>query len=169
MKLKKFLLILLIISLFWFKDVYAHSGGSYFKYGVGILDPEIEHWNNIKLFELGYQDDLVSVLDYQMSAGVWVDQVPYLGRKSSGYLSWSPGISVTGDWYYLKGFWGVAILSHKDEILGGHFQFKNDLEVGLKDKRGVKIGGCYTHVSSAGIFSPNIGRDFGTVKLQIPF
>lgn len=144
------------------------NADSYFKYGLSVLDRQPKlYWTDVKLFEIGYQEQLFSVIDHQLSLGVWTDSRGN-GQKSSGYVSYSPGITVTKDSLFLSAFWGILVHTTPDSELGGNGQFVHDFCGGLKDNRRVSIATCYKHVSSAGIFMPNYGRNFGTVQLQIP-
>lgn len=153
-------IILIFISFLLSTSAFA---GTYLKYGLGADD----RFGTVKKFALGYQDELISVFDYQIEGGTWIDNLQ--GRRSSGYFSISPGISIIRETFYIKAFNGLSLIANTDSRLGGHFQFKHDLEFGFKDRRGVGIGLWGTHFSSAGITEPNLGRDFYGIKLQIPY
>jgi hypothetical protein len=165
--LKKLIFVLLSTLLLLTPTKYANAD-SYFKYGISILENQPKrNWTDVKLFELGTQEQLFSIIDHQVAIGGWADSIGS-GRRSSAFIQYSPGISITQDWYYIRAFWGVLAHTSPDSRLGGNFMFVHDFGLGLKDRRGVSIGFCYKHVSSGGIFFPNYGRDFGTLQLQIP-
>lgn len=60
----------------------------------------------------------------------------------------------TSQWW-IEGFTGIGALSHSDNRLGGRFQFTEIGTLGYG-----KFGLSYQHISSAGIYSVNTGRDF---------
>lgn len=63
---------------------------------------------------------------------------------------------------------GPSYLQNPDEILGGHFQFNLEGCIGLSDTN-VEVKGCWVHLSSGGIYQPNLGRDFIMAQVQIKF
>ena len=109
------------------------------------------------------------IFDYKYEFGGWVDNVSS-DRKSAGYASASLGIEPKfSDWFYINSFWGVALITNTDTQLSTPYEFMQDLGVGVKDSRGVRIGTGYKHISNAGIKQPNRGRDFLFINLQIPW
>ncbi len=99
--------------------------------------------------------------------GGWVDNGE--GRKSSLFMKGQvgavpgPKIGVFG-----KAFLGPCFISAIDTMLGGHLQFCTDIGVGVRDKDTFMSVG-YGHVSSAGIYSPNTGRDWLTFEVGVSF
>lgn len=57
-----------------------------------------------------------------------------------------------------KAFVGPCLISVRDKALGGYFQFCEDVGVGIRDQQ-TFIDVDYQHISSAGLESPNMGRD----------
>lgn len=55
---------------------------------------------------------------------------------------------------------GIGFISDTDVYLGGHLEFNHNLYIGIKDKHDKSIGLSYRHISNAGLFMPNVGRDF---------
>jgi hypothetical protein len=54
--------------------------------------------------------------------------------------------------------------------LGGAFpQFHGELYGGLRDSQGNGIGIKYNHFSSAGLVTPNQGRDFVLLELSVKY
>lgn len=141
--------------------------GSYIKFGSGALTQDIAE---TRVIEVGYKHRLGFLLDYELGLGYYADRRSDLGRKSSVYSTASLGLDVKTGGVYIEAFGGLALISNPDSLLGGTFpQFTESLNIGLYDNRDVKIGFGYRHISSAGIFSPNMGRDFITINLEIPY
>jgi hypothetical protein len=142
---------------------------SFFKYGVGVFVPGQQGKAEVKEFSLGVQNPTWMNLTEQYEVGLWADRGTEHGRKSSFFGFYSLGPTVDAGSLYAQGLWGIGAISTTDSMLGGNFQFTQDLGLGLKDATRRAVGLNYKHVSSAGIYSPNKGRDFLTIKLQIPF
>ncbi len=156
-------LILLLIPLVSYADDYS------FKYGMGIVNGEKS--GTVKMFSLRQESHLVHAAHLAYEGGLWVDNGPKsAGRKGSLFgkaqLGVKPGWQSSG--LYGKAFWGVAGLSHTDSQLGGNLQFASDFGVGIRDGSSF-IGIGYVHLSSAGIFKPNKGRDFMQLELGVSF
>lgn len=136
-----------------------------FKYGVGVLKKPTPE---IKAFTLRYEMPLLYPC-LAIEGGLWSDKGPKEeGRKGSGLLALQLGVKPESDHFYVKAFWGVAALSATDTQLGGHSQFMMDLGLGFQDElRFVGIG--IKHISSAGIWKPNHGRDFIMAELGVYF
>lgn len=135
-----------------------------FKYGMGLEDKSPT--GNIKLFSLRQEALWFYAFHYATEGGLWVDNLGN-GRASGAFGKAQMGVkpgAETG--VYAKAFWGVQLQSSTDTQLGGYAQFTQDAGIGIRDRvSSVELG--YTHVSSAGIFSPNLGRDFITLSLGI--
>lgn len=116
-----------------------------------------------KLATLGHQGPLLGVFDYQLEAGV-------LQRPGSFSVFAGPslGLSIVNQGYYVKFFSGPLVISPTDERLGTNVEINSDLELGLRDDRGVGIGFGYKHISNAGTGGVNLGRDFLFFKISIP-
>lgn len=65
---------------------------------------------------------------------------------------------------------GIALggITSTDEYLGGHLQFTENLFLGLKSHRDAALGAFFKHISSGGISSPNLGRNFVGIEIRIP-
>ena len=138
-------------------------------YGVGIMHSAKYSPAEVKVFSLGYNEDLFGPLVRKYEIGLWADQISE-NRKSSGFASYSYGVKVEPSIFYIESDWGVGFITNRDSYLGGNFpQFFQDLFVGVKDFRDTKIGLNYKHISSASIYAPNRGRDLLTLRLQLPF
>lgn len=85
------------------------------------------------------------------------------------YVAFGPGV----DFYYknlfLSVFMSGSFISPKDSYLGGHFQFHEDLYFGIKTNSDIRISTFFKHISSAGIYTPNRGKNSTGLCLSIPF
>lgn len=161
-------LFLLVFTVIVLAPKTANAGhGSFFKYGLGVFLPDQKSKAEVKMFSVGYQDELY-IIDYKLEAGLWADQRGG-DRSSSGFGSASLGIEPRLGWFYIHSFWGVALITSPDSMLSTPYQFSQDFGLGVGDTRGVRVGAGYKHLSNAGIKSPNKGRDFMYLSLQIPW
>lgn len=144
------------------------DGTGFVKYGIGLNNPEGTTPVGEKIISFGYQHPAFWVIDYQLEMGGFIDNFER-SKASSAFAGPSLGISIVESYYYAKVFSGIIGLANVDSRLGGHFQFNHDLELGLKDTRNIGIGCVYKHMSSAGIYTPNLGRDWFMLKLSLPF
>jgi hypothetical protein len=140
---------------------------SFFKYGVGVSNSAKHSRVETKILSIGRQTPLGPYLIHQVELGVWADSAGD-GRTGSGFADYSVGVNVNVGRIYTQVLWGFAGITTPDAYLGGNFMFNQDLSLGVRDTRGVAVGLNYKHISSAGIFMPNIGRDFGQVRVSIP-
>jgi len=149
-------------------SINAHAE-SFIKYGIGVAGSAKDSIAESKTIALGYKEKLLGAFAYQLEGGFWTDSRKDLGRTGSAFASSSLGLNIEAGYFYTHAFCGPAVITDKDSMLGGHFQFNNDIGLGVKDKDGYSMGVNYKHISSAGIFTPNQGRDFLTIKLGVPF
>lgn len=146
------------------------NADSFARIGVGVGNSGVGSISETKIISFGWHDKLFGPFFQQIEGGAWFDSRDDLGRKSSAFGGYSLGMhvqTVTG--VYASYSVGPAVISHTDALLGGNFQFNNDFGFGISDESGYKIGLNYKHLSSAGIFKPNYGRDFLMLKLSIPW
>ena len=137
--------------------------GLLFAYGVGIgltgLTTDIKHLG------LGFAYQKHVFISYTEVQHIWDVRGPQY--KSSVNVSGSIGIKVAPESMYYEALWGLTYLGKTDSMLGGHFpQFKGTLGVGVEDEDGF-IGVQYQHISSAGIHTPNRGRDLLGIKIGV--
>lgn len=142
-----------------------------FKYGVGLFQSAKDSNSETKVFSLAYQDTLLGTdfLIKQYELGMWSDSRQDLGRLSSGFFNMSFGVRVNAPGTYAEGLWGIGVVTHTDAYLGGNFAFNHDLSTGFRSESGATLGINYKHISNAGLYNPNIGRDFLMIKMGIPF
>lgn len=154
----KYLMLLLLPTL--------AQADSYFKYGIGF---DHEGFSPLtKSFSIGVVDNFASVIDQQWEVGVLTDS------RYENYwtfdASYSLGITIDERPVYARSFWGVALINRPDEnYLTSLAQFKYDLEIGFSSRLGNKIGVCYQHLSNAGIWGNNWGRNYILLKMSIPY
>ena len=151
---------LVFLSIFLSVSAFAEQH-TYFKFGSG-LDGA---FGSSKLGAFGYQEEIFGPLHSQIEGGMFT--------RDGGYAlfgAYSIGISVlTSGGIYAKVFTGPALLSGTDSRLSSLLEFNNDLELGLRDLSGVELGLVYKHMSNAGLWEPNPGRNWLMLKVSIPF
>ncbi len=157
----------LALTALFYLTSHADAGDYAFKYGMGLNDQKPT--GSIKLFSLREESYEVGPIYSAKEVGLWVDRISSdrngacFGKYQMGV---KPGARNRG--IYAKAFWGVELQSSTDSQLGGIIQFSQDAGLGIKDQDSFLEAG-YTHISSAGIWSPNIGRDFITLSLGVSF
>jgi len=163
MKLYKYLILLLFCSISQANDLQI-------RYGIGIFVPDTKNPTEIILVSLAHQRPfLKDLLVNKIELGAFSDSRSDLGRRSSGYIADSIGLRIQPfQGFYVESLWGLSALSHTDSWLGSHFQFMQDLGIGFVDSNSSTIGLSYKHISSAGLFLPNKGRDFIVIQIGIP-
>lgn len=156
----------IIIGLLLSVNAYADA---FVSYGFGLFHSAKNSVVETKNASLGYRGGIFKNLHHKVELGGWTDTRKDLGRNGAGYGFYSLGVYVDADNFYGYSFVGAGGVTRTDSMLGGHFQFSEDVGIGIKDKRGVSIGLNYKHISSAGIYNPNQGRDFLQLSLGVLF
>lgn len=156
-----------LILLFLPFTAFAYHG-VFTRIGLGLNNGENNSIASNKLLSVGYQAPLFSYFDYQLEAGGWVDPIGG-GRESSFFVDAAIGLSIIQPSFYMKFFFGPAFITQTDIRLSTPYQFNEDIEIGIKDDRGVCMGLEFKHFSNAGISLPNAGRDFVVLKFQVPY
>lgn len=145
------------------------TADSVVKYGANVSS-EHEKLGSTKAIFLSYQDVIFGPFIKQYELGGWFDNTGIQGRRSSALLGASAGIHVNAGYLFAQALIGPCAISNTDSNLGGHFQFNNDIGLGLRDPETKStIGLAYKHISSAGIFLPNKGRDLIMFRVSIPY
>jgi hypothetical protein len=94
----------------------------------------------------------------KLDGGVWISREK--GKATSAYLTpaWGYRIRPFKD-LVGEAFIGPGWVQNTDTELGSHFQIFHSINLGMmNDEWGLTIGG--THISCAGLCSPNRGKDF---------
>jgi hypothetical protein len=162
--MKKVFLALLTLSLLGSS---AFAGETFVGYGLGVFHSADYGPVTTKVIQGGYRQDLTGGFYWQARLGYWNDSSHDSTRKSSLYGSTGLGFLIDLRPIEMRSGWGIGGISTPDSMLGGRFpQFNGELYVGVRDKNGNGIGFQYEHISSAGIVTPNEGRDFVTLQLS---
>jgi hypothetical protein len=133
--------------------------------GVGVFHSADKGLSETKMLTIGIQEDLWGPLKMRGVTGGWIDvSSPY--KSSSALLSGQVGFEVNSNGLVGGIFSGPTLISNTDQLLGGHFQFMDDLHLGIQDCHSSYIGVFYRHLSSAGLETPNIGRDVIGVEIR---
>lgn len=163
------ILVLLILLLPISSSAVETARGTFVKYGIAIFDRKDAVFTPTKLFSGGFIGDLVGPFIGQYEGGAFFDNSGREGARSSAFGNLSLGVDVVPRPMVVRSLWGIGAISTPDTVLGGMFQFNQDFYVGLTDDRGTSVGLDYKHISSAGIYKPNRGRDFITIQVSIPW
>lgn len=132
-----------------------------FKLGLGLLNGKPS--SEIKAGSIRDEWRLSQSLWQAVEGGVWSDTNrsgdPNNRRLPAVHVEYQIGVRPSSEHFFVGAFSGVMLMLPPDAVLGGAGQFVHDLMVGFKDDRAF-VGVGYRHISSAGIFRPNKGRDF---------
>lgn len=139
-----------------------------FKYGLGIINGAPT--SQVKAFGFRYEE-AAGLFDLHLAAeaGLFTDTGSAQGRKGSVIGKYQLGIRPEAGALYFKSFWGLAGITGPDSQLGGPFpQFALDTGFGFQSRSSF-VGLNYSHISSAGIFNVNKGRDFIQAEMGLRF
>lgn len=165
-KLVRLVLIILIgITIVTYCAHPAHSDDVYLTGALGVFNSGKSSLSETKFANVGYRIDL-GWFKQQVELGGWIDRVP--GRSGSAYGAYQVGWEVDNG-LIARVMTGPAFITTPDDYLGGRLEFKEDLYLGCKDVEGRTFGVKYNHLSSAGIYAPNIGRDFFGLEIGVRF
>jgi hypothetical protein len=140
-----------------------------FKYGLGVI--EGAPTTKVKAFGLRAEQSLPRFFPIHVAyeSGLWTDTGSAQGRSSSAYLAAQFGLRPQSEHFYAKSFIGPCVIAAPDSLLGGRFpQFRFDMGIGFQDRDSF-VGLNLSHISSAGIYSPNKGRDFLGAEIGLRF
>lgn len=151
----KYLLILLSIN--------CYSEEVFVKYQVNVANGSVA---DAKALGVGYVRNLW-ILKNKYEVGKIFDNRK--GAKDSFYSFMGLGIQPEVGPIYFNFFQNIGGITTKDSYLGGHFQFCEELGVGVKGRDNTTISLFYKHISNAGIQKPNMGKDFGGLQIGLPF
>ncbi len=159
----KLLLLLLLTSL-----AYAQDDQIVTDVGLGIVGTKGSTLSQDKFARVGLQEDVWYDLKQRFNVGGW-DDTRGGNYSSAAFAGYQLGFEVTND--VLQGsIWsGPSVISATDAMLGGPMQFNETLFFGIVDKQQSSIGVAYNHFSSAGIYTPNLGRDYLGLQLKFPW
>lgn len=156
-----------LIALIALCSLNSYADEGFMGFGVGVANSAKHSSGEVKVFSLGLREDIFDGIYWQYKLGYWGDGSGDPSRGSSFYASTGPGFLVDLHPVEIRTGWSLAAISSPDSYLGGRFpQFNGELYLGLRDFRGNGIGVQYEHVSSAGIVTPNQGRDFFVLQIS---
>lgn len=136
--------------------------------GLGVFSTQGTSLSDVKFAKVGIQEDIWDAFKQRVSVGGWLDSRGS-GYSGSAFGGYQLGFEVNNSVFQGGIFTGPTLISTTDKDLGGIFQFNDSINFGIKDDRGNVIGIVYNHFSSAGLESPNLGKDFMGLEIKFPF
>lgn len=147
----------LALTALFYVTSHAHAADYSVKFGPGISNSRLT--GSTKAFGLRYEDSIFYSLSYAAEMGGWVDNGGN-GRSNSLLAKLQVGVTPGMErGIFGKAFVGPCFLNATDTQLGGHGQFCTDIGLGLRDVF-TFMDIDYGHISSAGLATPNKGRDY---------
>ena len=145
----------------------SHAQEVFLDYGLGVFGSAKESPAEIKTIGLGYRGEFYNGFYWQLKTEYWVGGPSDLGRNGGFYIATGPTVLVDLKPVEVRLGAGFGAISNPDDYLGGSFpQFNEELYFGVRDKYGKGVGLRLEHVSSAGIYQPNRGREFVTLEIS---
>ena len=146
----------------------AFADEAFVDYGLGVGPSAISSEIETKNVDVGYRYYFIKSLYWQNKIGYWDDNSGNPIRSSSLYTTSGLGILFSLSHVEVRSGIGLAFITAPDGYLGGVVpNFNENLGVGIRDDDGAGFGLEYNHLSSAGIYSPNIGRDFINLEFSL--
>lgn len=140
-----------------FRCTSAHAADWSFRGGPGLVNGTLS--GGTKTLGFRRDDEMLDGIYNGFELGGYVDNLGG-GRKGAivgkAQLGVKPGPR-TGVYGYA--FIGPCLISATDSQLGGMGQICSDIGVGVRDEKTI-MGFGYAHISSAGMETPNKGRDY---------
>lgn len=118
-------------------------------------------YSDVKQLSLGYEASISDNTFWKIDVGYWTDN--RTNASDAAYLAPALGLVIRPWIFKMKVFAGFAAISDTDNYLGGHFQFYEGLYLGLFEGK-ASIGFDLFHLSSAGLYAVNKGRNFFTLS-----
>ena len=148
-------------------STHAFADETFGSFGVGVFNSAKYSRGEVKVGNLGIRSELYQGIYLQSKVGYFGDGSGDSTRKSSGYGSLGLGMLIDLRPVEMRAGYGIAAITTPDGYLGGRFpQFQGELYLGFRDHRGNGLGFQYEHISSAGLCTPNQGRDFLVLQLS---
>lgn len=147
--------------------VSARADEGFASFGLGVFNSAKYSAGEVKVGSVGIREEIHQGIYWQYKLGYFGEGSGDPTRKSSFYASTGPGMLIDLQPVEMRAGYGLAAISNPDSYLGGRFpQFQGEIYLGLRDPKGNGIGVQYEHISSAGIVTPNYGRDFMVLQLS---
>ncbi len=150
------------------KSLAADTDKLFIQAGVGVAHPDKEaSQDKSRIIEVG-AERMFKVFDARLGIGGFTDKTEYPGARPSVFTQAQIGLSIRpkDGGLYASIYFGPGYISNPDSLLGGHFQFVEQLSIGLCDSRGVRLSIFVKHFSNAGIEQPNLGRNFTGLQAE---
>lgn len=144
------------------EDLQEDLGTAIVRFGVEPVLKGSSSFSDVKVLSVGYEREFDANLFWKFELGYWADKRP--GAENSLFGAPSLGLVIRPWIFHVQVYAGVAAISETDNYLGGHFQFYEDVYFGLYEGE-ASIGLSLSHISSAGLFKPNVGRNFFTLTV----
>lgn len=139
----------------------------YAEFGISLFHPYTMNWDKAKTVEVGISKQFEK-FTVRTNIGGWADRCEERRKVSDSlYTSVQIGAETDVVGTYVEYYIGPAVLSNKDQMLGSHFQIAQEIGIGRRDSRGVKIGVAVKHFSNAGLSKNNLGRNFLVIKVEL--
>jgi hypothetical protein len=138
----------------------ASSSNIYLQYGAGMYD--VKHPHDSQFFSLELSNEVLPSVRLVSETGLYTRlQTGEQGRRGSAFFDTGIGIrpKLTGD-VFVESYWCIGAITAPDSNLGGVFNFFNTTRLGVIGKDGIGLSVWFKHISSAGINSPNKGREW---------
>ncbi len=133
----------------------------------GVFNSGKQSLAEVKFVNIGHREPLFLGLTQQYEAGGWSDSAGN-GRHGSIYGAYLVGVEAGAN-AIARAMAGPAIIATPDSYLGGPIAFSEEFFVGFKSNSGNVVGVMYKHISNAGLYTQNMGRDFAGVQAGITF
>lgn len=162
----KYIKFLMLVSLLF--PTVTSAKEHFFRYGVGVMSSARNTFSETKIIGLGFQERTkYPNVVYKIESGAWIDSTEGQGRSGSIYSLGGVGLDIQGTNLRIQSLHGLTAISNPDSYLGGPVQGFHEVCGGIPDRVStMTVSLCYQHFSSGGVFKPNIGRDFGTIKIS---
>jgi hypothetical protein len=142
----------------------VHAEEVFGSFGVGVFNSAKSYPSEVRDIYVGWRKPIAQGTYFQAKGGMWAD-AGGSGRTNSGFFSAGPGMLVDLRPIQIRAGIGATFVTNPDTYLGGPFALNEEVYIGLKDPVGNSIGIVYDHISNAGMYQNNMGRDM--VSFQI--
>lgn len=156
---------LLLIILLFSTSALAQDDQYVLDGGIGVFNSGKKSVSETKMMSFGVQEDIWAAIKDRFVVGGWIDNAGN-GRNGSAFFATQLGFEVNRDGLVAGVFTGPSIITTPDSLLGGYFEFTDDLHLGIQDEYGNYTGIFYRHISDAGLTSVNLGRDIIGLELR---
>lgn len=166
----KYLLYLAILAGFLAGSTISHADEVFLGYGTEMFSNTSIGEPGVEYFTGGYRQEHWTGLYWQSKVSLASIGRNDYGVKTTGLLASGLGFRLQFGECEARVGESISLITTPDKYLGGIFpQFNGELYLGARDKSGLGLGVSWNHISSAGIYLPNRGKDFLAVELSQRF